>query len=253
MEDFRLAEPLVLDGFESFAYSQFHPNNLNLLVTSASQLALGLNAAVLRRKGRMTDAQKRRRAVLELQYKAPPNAIYNTSKALLDYGCKLAFGSGYLPIRIVSDEKKEYGWALRRLQPFGDWLSEGLVEHTTVSSKAPRTLANPLFPVNYLDRQLRKDLAEHVREDSLERAAIHLAHHNYFKAFRSRLKDKSVTHAQQAGMDPATVLRLRQEAFQWRALGWRVDLEGWQKDLWGRKSGVPIHPVTSLARHLMTA
>ena len=262
MEDFRLAEPLVLDGFESFAHSQYHPNNLNLLVTSESQLVLGLNAAVLRRKGRMTDAQKRRRAVLEREYKAPGNAIYRSSSQLLDYGCKLAFGSGCLPIRIASDQKKEYRWALERLRPFGAWLAEGLVEHTAIPSTAPRTLANPLFPVNYLDRQLRKDLAEHVREgvrfarrleSSLERAMVHLGHHNYFKAFRSRWADQSVTHAQRAGMDKDTVVRLREASLKWRALGWRVDLEGWQRDLWRRTAGVPVHKVTPLARHLMTA
>ena len=33
-----------------------------------------------------------------------------------------------------------------------------------VSSKRVRNRMNPLFSVNYLDRQLRKDMAEHVRE-----------------------------------------------------------------------------------------
>ena len=262
LEDFRLAEPLVLDGFESFAYSQYHPNNLNLLVAAESQLMLGFNAAVLRRKGRMTEAQKRRREVLERSHKAPPNAIYKSCRELLDYGCKLAFGSGCLPIRIVSDQKKEYRWALEALRPFGSWIAEGLVEHTSVSSKEPRTLDNPLFPVNYLDRQLRKDLAEHVREtvrfarrleNSLERAMVHLGHHNYFKAFRSRWADQATTHAERAGIDRDTVFGLREQSLKRRALGWRVDLEAWQRDLWGRGTGIPVHKVTPLARHLLTA
>jgi transposase-like protein len=262
MEDFRLAEPLVLDGFESFAFSQYHPNNLHLLVTSSSQFVLGLHGATLRRKGRMTEAQKRRREVLERDYRAPPNAIYKSCKGLLNYGCLLSFGSGQLPIRIATDEKREYAWALERLRPFGEWLEEGLLEHTTISSKAPRTLDNPLFAVNYLDRQLRKDLAEHTRETvrfarrlehSLERAMIHLGHHNYFKAFRSRCPDQQTTHAQQAGIERERVLRLRDESLSRRAFGWRVDLEAWQQDLWHRKTCVPIHHVTPLPRHLLTA
>ena len=262
LEDFRLQESLVLDGFESFAYSQYFPNNLHLLVTSGSQLVLGLHAAIIRRKGRMTEKQKRRREILERQYKAPPNAIFKSSQGLLNYGCQLSFGSGHLPIHITTDEKKEYAWALSRLKPFGEWPEAGLLIHETVSSKAPRTLANPLFAVNYLDRQLRKDLAEHVRETvrfarrieaSLERAMIHLAHHNFFKLFRIRTQDKQMTHAQMAGADPMMVVNLRQASFKWRALGWRLNLESWQREIWMRETRVPIHEVTPLARHLMTA
>ena len=262
LEDFSLGEALVLDGFESFAASQYHPNNLHLLVTSDSQLVLGLHGAPLRRKGRMTEAQKRRRAVLEKSYKAPPDAIYKSCKGLLAYGCRLSFASLHLPIHIVSDRKSEYSRALERIRPYSQWREAGALVHTTVSSKDPRTLSNPLFPANYLDRQLRKDLAEHVRqtvrfarrlEHSLERTMVHLAHHNYFKAFRSRWGDRSVTHAQQAGIDPGRLAGLRESSFRDRALGWRVDLEDWQRDLWNRSTGILIHPVTPLARHLMTA
>jgi len=121
---------------------------------------------------------------------------------------------------------------------------------------------NPLFPVNYLDRQLRKDLAEHVRETvrfarrlehSLERAMVHLIHHNYFKVFRSRSKDQTMTHAQKAGISPKRVEELRERSLHQRAFGWRENLESWQLDLWRRQTKVPIHRVTPLAQHLMTA
>ena len=262
LEDFELKEALVLDGFESFAYSQYHPNNFHLLVTSDSQFLLGLHGAPLRRKGRMTQAQKQRRAQIEQDYKAPRNAIYQSSKGLLTLGCHLSFGSGTVPIQIISDQKKEYAWALEAIVPYGEWKAEGALVHTQVSSKAPRTMDNPLFPVNYLDRQLRKDMAEHVRETvrfarriehSLERTMIHLAHHNYFKVFRTRSEDQELTHAEVAGVPRDRVVELRERSLKERALGWRVNLEGWQVDLWRRVTRVPIHRVTPLARHLMTA
>ena len=262
MQDFSLREPVAFDGFESFAYSQYYPNNLNLLVTGTSQLVLGLNAALLRRKGRMTEAQKRRRKVLESLYRAPAGDIYRTSQELLGYGCHLAFGSRHLPFHLHTDEKKDYEWALERLPVYGAWKDAGVLVHHRTSSKAPRTLANPLFPVNYLDRQLRKDLAEHVREtvrfarrieQSLERTVIHLVHHNYFKSFRSRKPGVFSTHAAQAGMDEGRVHELRQASLRDRAMGWREDLEDWQLKLWRRSTRVPIHPVTPLARHLMSA
>lgn len=264
LRDFRLEEPLVFDGFESFAYSQYFPNNLNLLVTSSSQFVLGLNAAVLRRKGRMTDCQKARRAEIEQDYRAPGNAIYQSSLEMLGFGCQLAFESRTLPIRILSDEKPEYSRALSHLRPFGEWMNQGLLVHSTTSSKAVRSLDNPLFPVNYLDRQLRKDLAEHVRETvrfarrlecSLERAVIHLVHHNCFKVFRSRLTGdrRKVTHAQQAGLDSGVIEKKRQTMFVHRAFWWKSGLADWQWDIWNRRTGIPIHKVTPLAKHLQAA
>lgn len=261
LEHYQLSESLVFDGFESFAYSQYHPNNLHLLVTAKSQFVLGLHGAPLRRKGRMTEKQRRRRGEIEQAWRAPPNAIYKSCKGLLTNGCDLAFQSRHLPVKIISDEKKEYAWALERTKPYGAWREDGTLVHTQISSKASRTLANPLFPVNYLDRQLRKDLAEHVRESvrfakrlehSLERTLVHLMHHNYFKVFRSRSQDHEVTHAEKAGLDRQTIEELRNKSLRERALGWRQRLEDWQVDLWKRRTKVPIHSVTPLPRHLLT-
>lgn len=262
VDDLRLTEPMVLDGFESFAYSQYYPNNLNLLVTSGSQFVLGMNATVLRRKGRMREDQKKKRAELEKDYRAPSNGILISSKALFRYGCNLSFGSRKLPIEFRTDEKKEYCRAIGQLKPYGQWQEEGLLIHSRTSSKAPRTFDNPLFAVNYLDRQLRKDLAEHVRETvrfarriehSLERAVIHLAHHNFRKQFRIRDKDRQLTHAEAAGLDRGRIEALRDCSFRDRAFGWRSNLEPWQRSVWNRETRVPVHPVTPLAKHLLTA
>ena len=261
-DDFALKEPLVLDGFESFAFSQYYPNNLNLLVTGDSQFVLGMTGTVLRRKGRMTKAQKIRREKLEKLWKAPSNGIFKSCKELFQYGCHLSFGSRRLPIEFRTDEKQEYGWALGKLEPYGSWREAGLLVHSTTPSKQSRTCENPLFPVNYLDRQLRKDLAEHVRESvrfarriehSLERAVIHLAHHNFQKKFRTKGRDEFLTHAEVAGLGRERILELRSRAFIDRAFGWRSNLEQWQLSIWNREVGVPVHRVTPLAKHLLTA
>lgn len=140
---------MVVDGFESFAYSQF---------------VLGLHGAPLRRKGRMTERQKLGRALIEETWKAPPNAIYRSCKGLLSWGCDEAFQSRQIPLSLITDEKREYAFVLAKLCLYGGWREDGVVVHTPISSKAARTLTNPLFPVNYLDRQLPKDMAEHERE-----------------------------------------------------------------------------------------
>src|SRR5689334_17863906 len=70
------SEPLVIDGFESFAYSQYQPLHLNLAVGAHSHYVYAFTLATLRRKGRMTAGQKRRRLALELEHGRPdPQAL----------------------------------------------------------------------------------------------------------------------------------------------------------------------------------
>ena len=47
----RPREPIVVDGFESFAFSQYYPLHLNLAVGAESHFVYGLTESELRRKG----------------------------------------------------------------------------------------------------------------------------------------------------------------------------------------------------------
>jgi hypothetical protein len=67
----RVDEPLVIDGFEGFAYSQYQPLYLNLVVGARSHFTYGFTQSTLRRKGRMTAPQRRRRAALEREHGRP--------------------------------------------------------------------------------------------------------------------------------------------------------------------------------------
>src|SRR6056297_3179281 len=61
-------EHLVTDGFESFVTDQYQPNNIHLLVGSDSQFLYAFDYAHIRRKGSMTERQKRERALREASY-----------------------------------------------------------------------------------------------------------------------------------------------------------------------------------------
>lgn len=172
-------EPLVIDGFESFAFSQYHPLHLNLAVGANSHYVYGFTHARLRRKGRMTAAQHRRRAALEARYgRAEPRALERTMEQLL----RLAVPT---PQRLTlrSDEHPAYPRALRRLEHYA-------VRHECTPSVAARTCGNPLFPVNLLDLLLRHNSA-HLKRESIafakrhqaviERAALLLLWRNFSK------------------------------------------------------------------------
>ena len=176
-----LDEPLVIDGFESFAYSQYHPLHLNLGVGARSHFTYGFTHSELRRKGKMRASQKRRRGWLETTFGRPdPKAI---EKDMAD-AVKIAAPE---PQAIVlrSDEHPAYPRALRRL---GEWT----IRHECTPSVLARTKRNPLFPVNRMDLLLRHSSANHKREtiafskrhqSVVERAAVLVLWQNFSKHF----------------------------------------------------------------------
>lgn len=265
LRHFTPTEPFVADGFESFVWSQFFPNNINLLVTADSQLLLGATYCTIRRKGSMTELQKKRRTVLEGLYRPPGGVIKHAFAQLMDEALPLVDrqcrGSSEA-FELRSDEKREYRLALAA-HPFYRALREqGRLIHRTVSSRAARTVRNPLFAVNYFDRELRKDLANHVRETvcfarnvnaAMERFWIYAVHHNLVKRYRERQprRDQS-THASVAGISGDTVRRIRRHYFTRRVFFSRTPgLPASLVLLWRRQLETPLHPngLHSLARY----
>ncbi|MCP5453853.1 MAG: hypothetical protein H7A27_07700 [Spirochaetaceae bacterium] len=211
----RLAEPLVADGFESFDRSQYFPNNVNLLLGKQSQFLIGVTHVTLRRKGRMTPVQRRRRAAIEKRFKPRPKALEDSFTRLLA-GIPSIWSSEHDDkLTLWTDEHQAYPRAIARVPELRDATRAGRFEHRTVSSKAARTVTNPLFSANYYDRELRKDLAAFRRESTcftrnaangLSRLALHLVYHNYQKPYRvnasaSATPEPMRTHAEVAGID----------------------------------------------------
>lgn len=186
-------EPLVLDGFETFEYSQFAPMHLNLLVGAQSLLVYGFTESELRRKGRMTAWQKRRRAELEATVGRPdPNAVQLAVQRLLEIS--LPEGA---QVELRSDEHPAYARAVRAL------AGRLAISHRRTPSTAARTTRNPLFPVNLTDLLLRHGSANHKRETiafSKRRQAV-VDRASIFVTWRNLLKSKS----EKAQDDPPAV------------------------------------------------
>jgi hypothetical protein len=182
--DAPVLEPLVIDGFESFAFSQYHPLHLNLVIGAESHYLYGLSHSELRRKGRMSERQKKIRASLERTFGRPdPKAIE------LDMAGALKLASPEpIAITIRSDEHPAYPRAFRRLR---GWT----IRHEQTPSVAARTSRNPLFPANLADLLLRHSSANHKREtiafskrnqSVIERAAVLALWRNFTKPFSER-------------------------------------------------------------------
>lgn len=244
-----LSEDLVADGFESFLLSQYFPNNINLLVGKDSQFLYAFDFAPLRRKGRMTEQQKRRREALEEHYRAPPHAIFSSFLRILDeIEGFITAGKALLPLTLFTDEHATYPKALRSHSVLAHLHETGAVEHRRVNSTVARTRTNQLFAVNYYDRELRKDNANHVREtvqfsrnavNCMERMAVYRFYHNYRKPYRIGRGEKEV-HAERAGISKEAIRREWKSFFTRRRFLSRVNLSMSEAMVWLRFIPTPL-------------
>ena len=239
-----LKENLTADGFESFVGSQYFPNNINLLAGQDSQFIYLMNYAYLRRKGRMTPFQKELREYLDSTFSIDPWSIRSCFSELVRMAAELISKSDMDDAEFYTDKKTEYLPALRS--------ENALIEHKTVSSKAPRTLSNDLFTPNYLDREIRKDNANHVREtvqysrrvvNCMERMHLYAGYHNYVKPFRiAKGKElASICHGEAAGIEREPIRREMRTIFTRRRFLSRVELAVCETLVWMRWLFTPPH------------
>jgi hypothetical protein len=182
-----LEEPVALDGFESFEWSQYYPTRYHVVAGQRSHFFYGFTDSELRRSGRMTARQKRRRAALEARWGRPdPRSTEREVATLL----RLVAPTPQ-PLELHTDQHTDYPLALRH-------LSGHEIRHHTISSRAARTPRNPLFAINLLDLLIRHSGANHKREtiafskrrqSAIERLWVLLAWRNYLKSFSERARD----------------------------------------------------------------
>lgn len=216
-QEFDLDENLAMDGFESFTRSQYHPNNITHITGSRSQFIYAAVHTLFRRKGSMTKEQKRHRELIDAVWKPPRSILADTTDLLADFApaidaaCDTTFGQAK-PLILDTDEHSAYPKAIASVPLLAARLADRSFHHRRTPSRAPRTKHNPLFAVNYVDRQMRSTMAEYVREtirqgreanSQMERTAIFMLLHNFATPHRidGRARVSSAdTHADVAGV-----------------------------------------------------
>ena len=237
-------EPFVTDGFESFTLSQYFPNNIHLAVGKDSQYIYGIDYAHLRRKGRMRVEQKSRREEFEHYFSAYKGDITRSFTRMIRQIAEYDKGLKGNHMVIYSDEKREYREVLQSL------IDEKRVRHIRIPSTKPRTMTNELFAVNYLDRELRKDSGNHVREtvqfsrdvnNLMDRMWVYAAYHNCIKPFRiGKSSEQKETHAERAGFPKGKIQLLLKTFFTQRAFVRKVWLTESEWYSWYRCYTTPL-------------
>lgn len=184
-----LFEPVALDGFQSFEFSQYTPVWFHVVAGKPSHFFYGFTESELRRSGSMRPSQKARRAFLEKTFGRPdPRSIEREVVSLLGL-----LAPAPQTVELDSDDHPDYPRAFRRLPHLE-------IRHTVTPSTARRTPRNRLFAINLLDLLIRHAGANHKREtiafskrrqSACERLWCFLVWRNYMKSFSEKKRDAS--------------------------------------------------------------
>lgn len=244
-----LQEDLAADGIENFCYSQYQPNNIHLLAGSKSQMVYYFDYVPIRRKGRMTEVQKQKKKEMEALYQPKSSGVKEAFFRLLKEMDSLCQTSGKQEITLSTDENKAYvsAWKMyrenRERKPFAG------IRHQRINSKKYRNYQNILFPCNYMDREIRKDLADFTRETvqfgknpnhSMNRFSIYIANHNYQKVYRIKKEKRDKrTHGEVAGLSKEQIDWAYRYPLSRRFLS-HQKLNPFELKLWKREIDFPI-------------
>ena len=198
----------------------------------------------------MTARQKKTRQILERSYRPPAKAVELSFARLLETIPRLWDATHLSCLILWTDGHRAYPRSLRRVPLLKAALESGALGHRTWPSKAARTVDNPLFAVNYYDRELRKDIAAYRRESTcysrnvsngLTRFMSHLLYHNYQKPFRvAPAKKTKEMHAEMAGIDSGRIASGMRWLYTARPLLSRQGLTDEMKKIWLKASVTPL-------------
>jgi transposase-like protein len=245
-----LTEDLVADGFESFCYSQYFPNNIHLLVGNESRVLYFLNGVTIRRKGRMTIGQKKRREALEEVWQVEKGGVRKSFKELLFQMKELYDGSEKKKLTLYTDEKYDYVQAFGTCKKLQKLLDSGEWTHDRTNSRVARTTKNPLFAVNYMDREIRKGLSNHHREtvqwskdmsEMFKRLIIYGVNHNVKMPYDVKHENQDDrVHWEVAGVSKGTLNKACDGIFTKRRFFSHCELSGFLEKVWLSKVRTPL-------------
>jgi len=192
-----LNEPVAYDGFETFVFSQYDPNNINHVVGKNSLYLYDFSYSHLNRKGRMTPAQKlKMRKIEEKKGRYPSNRVRVQTLSVLKY--LESINRERKETILYTDEHRSYKLAL------DTDLRGHHFDHRTISSRAFRGPSNPLFPINHLDLKLRHFLKSCTRETIafnknemglIDRYVLHAIQKNFLRSRLIKGRQEHRTHS----------------------------------------------------------
>jgi len=244
-----LNEDLVADGFEGYLRSKYFPHHLNILVGKRTQYFYAMDFTTLRRKGRMSVSQKKHRDFLDKQCRPDPKGIENSMFRLAEEMLYLFVNRIKPFINLFTDEHIAYPKAFKRHRILYKLMMHGVFNHFPEKGTKQPGRSNNLFSVNYMDRQLRKDIVNYVRStvntaknvsNLLERLCVYRLHHNCVKPYRENKSKGGLMHWKLAGVNSMFVNPMIEKRFVYRPFESLLFLSPGEKGLWFRLYYTPL-------------
>ena len=221
----------LLDEIETFEHSSILRLTVPVLIERKSLAVLAVGVGPIRRVPRRGSRRQRWLSRHELNHGRRSDRSRACVRRVLG---RLRRLWGQRRGLLQTDQKALYGALLRRM-----WPETPAMAHETTPSRLPRTVCNPLFPINLTDTMLRDNngrlrrrswlvskKAKHLR-DQLE---LYVAYRNWHRQ-RTNDDPRDVT--------PGVVLGLATRRFGFgELLAWRQD--------WRERS---IHPTSADGQH----
>ncbi|MFW5776252.1 MAG: hypothetical protein ACOCZB_03080, partial [Spirochaetota bacterium] len=152
---------LVFDGLVSAVTSHDFPSQIQTLVDRSVEMVLAMTHYVGERGGRRTRRQQKRIERKRTIWRPTPGALAESIRLLVK---ELPRFAGPHPITIDTDENPLYASVMADDAALGWYRQAQMLKIEQTPSTSPRTIGNPLFPVNYVDRMIRHRVKEHTRE-----------------------------------------------------------------------------------------
>ena len=162
MKDYTPPKTIVVDGFQTYELSKYFPCDFNVAVAKDEGFFLWFTDSPLRRSGKHTEYQKKRRAELEAKFGRPdPQAVRKDMQELLE-----VVALGGRGIQLISDEHLSYPPAVRAVNQMSVAMHgiKAIVHHERIPSKLFRDRNNKMWEVNLLDGLIRHSEANHKRK-----------------------------------------------------------------------------------------
>lgn len=251
----RLSEPIVLDHFETFEYTQDFPFGVATPVGRDSWFVYGLDPAPHPRAGTRSDPQRTR---LAARPRRPLHGGYDASSARI-INLLTALRPAGRSLHLIGDGHPAYDRAVQRSPRAASIRLQRFPNPPRGPKGAPRSpeaLARDraLFPVDALHALLRHTAAHHRRETLafgrrlnalMERLFLTAVWRNFLKGRSERRPDPTT---------PAMRLGLAREPWSWRRLlakrlfPVRESLPPAWRDLYRRTWTTPFFPNNTLHR-----
>jgi hypothetical protein len=214
----RLDEPIVIDHFETFEFTQDYPFGVGTAVGASSWFVYTLDPAPHRRSGKRSAHQQRR---LEKRPKRPLRGGYTaSSRRLMDTLAELPTEGE--PLRLIGDGHASYSRAAAHERRCPIHLSSfPNVKRGPKGSprcRAARARDRAMFPVDVLHALLRHSMAHHRRETIAFGRRINALMERFFVAAGWRNFIKGRSERKPDPTTPAMALGLADEPWRWKRL-----------------------------------